>query len=165
MPKFVRYKNDYWEWDEEEMILNNRYHGWRSINENSPEWMNATIIEANDWHDLYLKTGYTDLYRGNKMEPCVWVDPDGDFWKGDCHEVDAEDICEVVLGIDADLYEAGDYLFKLGWTKLSTWMFSCYCSDHTYDNITTYQARAIKEWCDHYDLPFNWVVPNYGDEF
>lgn len=161
--KFVKEKGAYWEWDEPRMRLVNRAHGSHDIDENSPEWINATIVEAEDWHDLYLKTGWTDLYLGNKLLPCIWVDPDGECWKGDCHEVDAEDIAEVLYGKTVSLNYAGDFLYTHGWIKLSNWMFHTYAESDMYDNITIYQVRTIKEWCEKYGLPFDWVVPNYDE--
>lgn len=165
MSKYVKEHDSYWEWDESKMLLINRKYGHHNINENSPEWINATFIEAEDWHDLYLKTGWTDLYIGDYRVPCLWLDPDGECWQGECHEVDAEDIVEVLYGEDLGLDYAGDYLIKRGWVKLSNWMFQFYAESHLYDNITEYQARAIKEWCDYFDLPFDWVVHNYDGEF
>lgn len=156
MPKHVKTKNGYWEWDELHMRLVNRNYGSHDIDENSIEWINATIIEAEDWHDLYLKTGWTDLYLGTYKVPCLWLDPDGECWKGDCHEVDAEDIAEVVYGEDINLDYAGDYLYSRGWVKLSNWMAYIYADSDMYNHITYYQVQVIKEWCEYYDIPFEW---------
>ena len=138
-------------------------HYPKTIDENSPEWINATIVEAEDLHDLYLKTGYSDLLRAPR-ETCLWLDPEGQCWKGDCHTIDAENIVEVLYGTDvleSVETDAADFLIDHGWVKLSaTLMLQYYCESHMYGNITAAQARTIKDWCDYFSVPFNWFVPD-----
>ena len=163
MAKFVKLagSTDYFLWDEERFRLYNYNHGWRDIDENSSEWINATVIEAEDWHDLYVKTGWTHLcFEHDYKHQNLWVDPDGYCWDGDAHEVIAQDILEVIYGIDAHeckIHDCAGVLERMGWIKLSTFMFTMYCEENLYDNITYEQARAVKEWCEYYDLPFSWV--------
>ena len=44
--------------DFEKMRLYNFKGEWREIDKNSEEWMYATLMELEDWHDLYVKVGY-----------------------------------------------------------------------------------------------------------
>ena len=156
--KFVKTHNGYWEWDESTMRLFNRSGGHCDVDENSPEWINATIVEAEDWHDLYLKTGWTDLKLDTYKVPCLWVAPDGGCWVGDCHEVNAEEIAEVIFGEDVNLDYAGDFLISHGWIKLSDWMYVNYIESHMYKNITNEQFEVISDWCKFVDLPIEWFV-------
>ena len=50
--------NGYWEVDLDRMRLYNYFGGWHEIDENSEEWLEGHLIEAEDWHDLYNKTGF-----------------------------------------------------------------------------------------------------------
>ena len=65
MPKFVKLSGSAWwyRWDEDRFVLKNFRGGWRDIDENSDEWMLSTIIEADSWHDLYVKTGFNPLWE------------------------------------------------------------------------------------------------------
>ena len=161
---FVKYEDCYYEWDQTKMRLHNQAGGWFDINENAPEWLGATTVKAENWHDLYKQTGWTNLKR-DITERCLWLDPEGGCWKGDCHEIDAADIVEVLYGEDLRLYSAGDYLYQKGWVKLSaTMMFTIYCDDSLYDNVTFDQACTIKEWCEYWELPISKMLPNYEGE-
>ena len=62
--KFVKLcgEPDYWRLNEERMRLYNYQNNSFVIDENSDKWMLSTIVEAEDWRDLYLKTGYCAFY-------------------------------------------------------------------------------------------------------
>lgn len=165
MPKYIKERDSYWEWDQKRMRLHNFRGGWHNIDENSPDWISAVTIEANDWHDLYKKTGYNPL-EASVDDRCSWLDPDGNFWEGEAHEVCAEDILELAYGIEVDsMHAAADELIERGWVKLSaTLMLQHYCESGMYDNITMDQWRAIQEWCDAWGVSPSWFNPNYYDD-
>jgi hypothetical protein len=62
--KFVKLsgQSHWYEWEEFNMKLRNFKGGWRDIDENSDEWMLSTIMEADSWHDFYVKTGFNLSY-------------------------------------------------------------------------------------------------------
>ena len=148
---FVRLFGDshYYHWDKDKMKLYNFHNGWRTIDENSEQWMNAWLIEADDWHDLYIQTGYCPLFTDSWRHD-VWVDTEGNFYEGDGHSLCAEKICEVLFGYDENvsLYDPSDCLIDwYGWIKLTTSpMLTYYLEDGLYDHITQEQVNAIKEW-------------------
>lgn len=116
------------------------------IDENSPEWAGAEFIEAEDWHDLYLKNGYSPLYRTFE-ERFLWVAPDGTTWKGDCHAIDAEQIVAIAYGEeDMNWRQADDFLIQRGWVKLSTFMDRIYEDDCMYLDLTFPQEEIRREW-------------------
>lgn len=139
----------YWEWDKARMRLYNYHCGHHDIDENSDEWMHAHLVEAKDWHDLYMKTGFCPLYV-SYMERDMWVDPDGGCYEGLAHEVCAEDIGEVLWGRD-DV--DGDELIRLGWIKLTTsGMLTYYLDYGMYDHITYEQERVIRAWAEYWGV-------------
>lgn len=159
MPKFVRYQNDtkYWLWNEDKMRLENRNFGHQDVNEKNPRWLYAEIIEAKNWHDLYMKTGWSDLWLSDCHHNNLWVDPEGECWEGEAHEVVAEDILEVVYGEETKLSDyPADKLINRGWIKLSVFMAQIYADSDMYFNITRDQAITIKEWCEWAEIPFSW---------
>jgi hypothetical protein len=77
--KFVKLCGDeYWYlWEEFDMKLRNFKGGWRTIDENSDEWMLSTIIEAKSWYDLYKKTGFCHrriLQKGEYLFEVSWAE-------------------------------------------------------------------------------------------
>jgi hypothetical protein len=73
--KFVKLcGNEHWYlWEEFDMKLRNFKGGWRTIDENSDEWMLSTIIEADSWYDLHKKTGFCPMLVSLR-EHDPWVD-------------------------------------------------------------------------------------------
>ena len=143
------------------MWLENIYGDIKHIDENTPEWINAIIDEFEDWHDVYRKTLYNPL-----MVDCssknAWLDPEGYFWKGECHEIDAKAICRLLYPSSTDMLFESDFLIDRGWVKLSaTLMFTVYCDSNMYDNITRDQFYAIREWCEYHNLPLNMMIGSY----
>ena len=140
-------QHGWWEWDRDRMRLYNYDCGHTDIDENSDEWMGATLLEADDWHDLFVKTGYCPLYAPIWKND-LWVDIDGRTYEGMAHEVCAEDIGEILWGRD-DV--DGDELIRLGWIKLTTsGMLTYYIDYGMYDHITMEQEDVIRRWAaDH----------------
>ncbi len=123
-----------------------------SFDENDPSYAKSEIIEAEDWHDLFKKTGYSGLCRDITAKD-LWVDREGGCWEGLAHAVAAQEIVEDIIGEDLDLAKAEGYLVDNGWVKLTTsFMLDYYINDGMYDYITTDQARTIKEWCDFHEF-------------
>ena len=131
--------------DYDKMRLYNFKGGWQDIDENSDEWMFATIVEADSWRDLYLKTGYCPLACSYTTRD-IWMDPDGVTYEGFAHELCAERIGEILFGKE-DMY--GDDLINLGWIKLTTsLMLSIYLERGFYDSITYEQESCLRKWAE-----------------
>ena len=104
-----------------------------------------------------MKTGWSDLWLPDCHHNNLWVDPDGECWEGEAHEVVAEDILEVVYGEEVKLSDyPADRLMSRGWIKLSVFMAQIYADSAMYYNITRDQAITIKEWCEWAEIPFSW---------
>jgi hypothetical protein len=144
--KFVRlYGDEYWYlWEEFDMKLRNFKGGWRTIDENSDEWMLSIIIEADSWHDLYKKTGFCPMLVPNWTHD-VWMDTLGNTYEGDGHEWCAEKIGEILFGVPDT---SGDDLIQLfGWIKLTTGpMLKYYFDEGMYDHLSMEQVPALREW-------------------
>ena len=144
--KFVKLSGQqYWHlWEEFEMKLRNFKGGWRTIDENSDEWMYSTIIEADSWYDLYKKTGFCPMLAPI-WEHDLWVDTEGNCYEGNGHEWCAEKIGECVFGIPN---MSGDDLINLyGWIKLTdSGMLKFYLDEGMYDHITYEQQLTLLDW-------------------
>ena len=150
MPKFVKLsgQHHWYLWDEDKFVLRNFRGGWRNIDENSDEWMLSTIVSADSWHDLYEKIGYNPMLEQTPPRD-AWVDCDGNFYYGDAHELCAEQILDVLYGLEWGEYNysAGDNLVAHGWIKLTTSaMLPYYLEYGMYDHITSKQEDAIRRW-------------------
>lgn len=144
-----KYSEGYWEWDEERMRLYNYHGGWHDVDENSDDWLDGVMIEAKDWHDLYLRTGFcpveTDIYERD-----AWLSPDGKFYEGEGHSVCAEWICDILFGLkEEDLpYSAESYLVERHWLKVTTtFMWGLYLADKPYFEMTQAQMNSLFDWC------------------
>lgn len=113
---------------------------------NSSEFFSAEVREADDWNSLYKKTGYCPL-RCDVYYDDIWLSPDGEFFYGDAHEMQAEDICSVIYG-KTDISYFGDYLIANGWVKLTTGaMLHYYRQSSMYSSLSDAQFNAVTEWC------------------
>ena len=162
--KFVKLAGSphWYEWDQEHMWLEDIHGNITHIDENKPEWINATIAEFENWHDVYKKTSYNPLMR-DCSEKNAWLDPDGYFWVGSCHEIDAEAIYRLLYPMSLDSVNSeSDYLIDHGWVKLSaSLMFTVYCDSGMYFNITRDQFYAIRDWCEYHQLPLKMMIGSY----
>ena len=152
--KFVKLCGEpkYWRLDEERMRLYNYQNGSFAIDENSDEWVLSTIVEAEDWRDLYLKTEYCVLYAHDVPRE-TWIDPDGMCYEGcyHSHEVLAKESGKIVFGED-DMN--GDDLFnKFGWIKVTTsLMLQHYFDEGYYDCITVAQMGTLRKWAEAWNV-------------
>ena len=150
---FLNIFDSWYEWDKESMHMYSYGGSWCEVDENSSDFLNALTLEADSWHDLYLKTGFNPL-RCDEYTADVWVDVNGDFFTGDSHEVQARSLCEIVYGVTDNNY-GGDYLLKRGWIKLTTgFMLRAYKRSGMYDNINKHQSVAIIKWCDIHKIEY-----------
>lgn len=154
---FVKLWNKWYEWpNRNELRFYNRRHGFISIvDEKVPEWSNVIIMEYEDWHDLYEHEHFSWMLADIRDHE-LWIDQDGNYWGGDCHEVDAEYILEDIFGIDIDLMAAGDALVKAGWIKAQTsLMTQYYVENGMYDNLTTAQYISLANYCEEHGIPLS----------
>ena len=152
--KFVKLcgEPEYWRLNEERMRLYNYQNGSFAIDENSDEWMLSTIVEAEDWRDLYLKTGYCALYAHDFPRE-TWIDTDGMCYEGRyrSHEGLAEEIGNIVFGKDN---MNGDDLFQLlGWIKVTpSVMLQHYFDEGYYDHLTMAQVETLRKWAEAWNV-------------
>lgn len=147
---FLKYAGDdyWWKWPEDELTVFNFNGGSHDINENSERFMNGTIIRAEDWHDLYVKTGYMALKVCKPVRE-MWISPEGDMYESEAHEVTAKRILEVIYGekLKNNFWNCGDTLIERGWIKVTTsLMYRSYMLDGMYDNMTREQLLAWYNW-------------------
>ena len=154
---FLKYKDAdvWWEWNKEKMIAYNYLGGHHNINENSLG--DAEYCECDNWHDLFLKKHYCPIQTDIATRD-VWISPNGKYYNGDAHAVQAEYICDVIFGMnDSDIYYAEDYLSNNGWIKATTsFMWDiCYYSALCNSIMPQAQFDALWDWCQfhHQDFP------------
>lgn len=151
--------NDYkwWLWNVNTMRLTNYNLGGFDIDENAEYWAAAEKHpEISSWHELYKQTGYNPL-KTHIGSFNAWISPEGEFWEGDAHMVEARKIAEIYYGYYSDDYsgECETYLIDHGWLKATkSAMWSYYVKDNeTRAWITTPQAfLALIEYCELHNL-------------
>ena len=76
--KFLRYagSEDWWRWPEDGMTVYNINGGHHDINENSPRFMDGTVVEAKDWCELCCKMKYNP-FKVDEPTRDMWIDPNG----------------------------------------------------------------------------------------
>ena len=149
---FEKSNNGFWEWVEKTMRLYNYKGGWHEVNENCDDWLEGYMIQAEDWHDLYLKTGFCSL-ETDAYEREVWLAPNGKFYEGDGHSLCANWLVDILYGIqDFDFGES--YLIQRGWLKLSRWMHDLYLYDGLFNEMTQAQLDSLYDWCRIHNKEF-----------
>ena len=153
---FLKYKDKehWWEWGKEKMIAYNYLGGHHNIDENALG--GAEYCECDSWHDLYLTKHYCPL-EVTKREQDVWISPEGKYYYGEAHAVQAEHLCEIIYGLDdARIDWADDYLITLGWIKATTslmWQVSYY--DNLCNSVMPQaQFDALWDWCQLHQQDF-----------
>lgn len=145
---FVKIGKDWYEWpDKTQLRFYNYHNGWRTVDENDEEWLNARTGEFDSWHNLFYNTGYTTLARDVTSRD-LWVAPNGMCFDGQAHAVAASAILEVVYGEEERMFEAEDKLIERGWIKLTTsFMLDMYDNQGMYDDLTYEQYMTVRDWC------------------
>lgn len=153
--KFIQYPDQdfWWEWNTERMEAYNYNGGHHSINENGLG--DCKYIEAKDWHDLYLKTGYNPM-ECDVYERDVWISPEGVYYYGDAHAVQAEHICEIIYGQWFSIDYADDFLDQKGWIKATTSLMwdLFYLERLNQSTLPIPQYNALWDWCEIHKMTF-----------
>ena len=111
----------------------------------------AKYIECEDWHDLYLKTGYAPQLMYDIKAPQEvkdwWVRDDGFDVIGDAHTIA---LC--LNGIDTPV--ADEWLEAMGWVKIKN--DSVWCREQKklgkYKKVTPQQYDRIETICCALDM-------------
>lgn len=155
--KFIKFDGDYvWnEFDEANLLARNLVGGYRKIDKNSFEYINSTIIEAENWHDLHLKTGWLGPWVTIIYPHAGWLTPDGLFYQCNAHDIDAVKIVEFLYGKYMDTSEAADFLTQRGWLKITTsLMWDIRLEEENKWYLTPIQEKKLFEWCHAMDMEF-----------
>lgn len=148
--------NEWWKWNKDHMTLVNFKGGHFEIDENADYWLSAKVFEFDNWHELYLATKFNPLEE-DEYAHSAWLSPEGEFFIGTAHAVDAEDIASLVYGLEFDILDYSDaeeYLINEGWKKVTaSAMWRYYCEDSTWD-CTPKQYGALKIYCDVHKIKF-----------
>lgn len=148
--KFI-HENGWRELDKEKMMAFNYFGGYHYINEKSLS--QAEICEYKDWHELYLAKHYCPL-EVNKKGNNVWISPEGKYYGDRSHEVVAEDLLEIIYGIEDSLWP-GDELEEKGWIRAaSSLMWQIRFDEWTGKKLTRKQYDALYEWCNYHNKEF-----------
>lgn len=133
--------------------------GGHKINENNPNFMLGTVVEAESWADLMDKIDWNPWHT-EEPRPHMWISPWGEMfdcedWGG--HESIADSIVEYILGLDPEelpTYSTGDYLINHhGWIKVTTGpMYQYYAKANMYNPLlmTETQWDSYERWRKKY---------------
>ena len=157
--EFLQYKgsNDWWKWPEGGLTVFNVVGGWHEIDENSPAFMDGTVMRADSWADLCKKTGYNP-WQPEHDQPTreMWIDTYGRMY--DCgewgaHESTAQTILEVLYDEPEEYWDAGDKLIARGWIKVSAGpMNRYYHESDMYSAMTNAQYDSYAKWKRKYGV-------------
>lgn len=90
----------------------------------------------------------------NKKSRDVWISPDGKFYNGNPHEIQAGYICEIIYGLD-DIAYGGDELESRGWIRATTsLMWDVRFDEWKNKYITQKQYDALWDWCECHKRKF-----------
>ena len=159
MAKFVQLSGskDWLYWDGTKMYLENIKGGWYPIKEDTPEWLDATIEEYDNWYELCKAKHYYPTQCSHTNCDC-WLSPDGRFFDGNAHACEAEYLCEYLYNHEVTIMTCDDYLIEHGWVKLTTsLMYNIYEENGMYRFITPEQRESIRLWCDAHERLYPWT--------
>ena len=144
--------DEWWEWDRENMKAYNYMGGWHNINENSLG--NAQYYECDSWHELYLAKHFCPL-ETDKREREAWISPEGRYYYGEAHAVEAEYICDIIYGNGLDFDYAEDFLEEQGWVRVSSGaMWKVRFDNWRGKRISQRQYDALWDWCEYHKKEF-----------
>lgn len=150
---FINYptKDQWRQWDQERMICFNYRGGWCEVDENKLE--DVECLNLDSWHALYLAKRYCPL-ETDKWERDVWISPDGKYYLGTAHDVEAEHILEIIYEEEVD-FCAGDKLEEHGWVRATTsMMWAVRFDEWRYKRIPQKQYDALWDYCQCHKLRF-----------
>lgn len=159
MPHFIRYKGDWYELENHPikgLIAVNHKGGWFDIDENSPDYMYAEVLEFSDWRDLYKATGY-DPTRRDISARDIWISPVGTVHDGEAHAVAAEGIAEIWYGWNDDEPDSAEFLLECkGWIKCSKFFWNMHLEQYGYGGwcMTQSQANIVRLWCELHKIEY-----------
>ena len=144
--------NEWWQWDRENMKAYNYMRGWHNVNENRLDGVEC--YEYDSWHELYLAKHYCPL-ESDKWERDAWISPEGKYYYGEAHAVEAEYICDIIYGLELDMDDAEDYLEKIGWVRVTTSLMWDIRFDKLKEKrLTQRQYDALWDWCECHKKEF-----------
>ncbi len=159
--RFLKYANQdfWWKWPEDGMTVFNINYGHHDIDENNPNFMYGTVVDADSWADLMDKMDWNP-WRTLEPRPHMWISPWGEMFDCDdwgAHESIADNIVEHILQMDPDelpTWSAGDYLINYHhWIKVTTGpMYQYYVESNMYDPMlmTEEQYDSYTKWRNKY---------------
>ncbi|MBO5435917.1 hypothetical protein J6A31_08995 [bacterium] len=147
---FLKYNDSdgWWEFDKSRMMAYNVNGGHHNVTEDDIN--EAVLFTCDNWHQLYLCKKYCPIETNVKCAD-VWISPDGKFYEGKAHAVQAEKICDIIYGLsDLTIWQAESWLNEHNWIKATTSiMWNYYVKDIVSNaNLTTKQKTALYDWCN-----------------
>ena len=150
---FINYptKDQWRKWDTDKMICFNYRGGWCEVNENALG--DVECLNLDSWHDLYLAKRYCAL-EADKWERDVWISPDGKYYLGEAHEVEAEHLLDIIYGETVE-WCAGDKLEEKGWVRATTSaMWKVRMHEWQGKLLPQRQYDALWDFCQQHKLQF-----------
>ena len=76
---FINYCGHWHELDLDRMKMWNYRGGYCTINENDEEYFMAECRDFEDWHQIYVETGYMPWETERFIEDDIWIAPNGKY--------------------------------------------------------------------------------------
>lgn len=147
---FIKENNGWYELDKVQGIAYNYEGGHHYVNIDTME--KATIVHFDSWHALYLSKNYCP-FEADKTSRTAWLSPDGKFYEGRAHEVLAEDLCDIIYGLNS--MWAGDELEERGWIRVTTsLMWEIRLEELKNKKLTKKQIDALWDWCQYHNKTY-----------
>lgn len=151
--------NEWWQFDTEKMRAYNFLGGFHYVTEEDIK--RSEIIEFSSWHELYLAKNYCP-FEVDVWNYDIWISPEGKYYEGKAHALQAEYICEIIYGVVDEILFYEDYIEKLGWIRATTSLMW----DVRFDNwngkrITQKQYDALWDWCECHQMKFPKGIETY----
>lgn len=138
--------NSWYEVDKEKLMAFNYHGGYHYISQD--ELNNAHTFECTSWHELYTAKHYCPLETTIRCHN-GWLSPDGKIYDATSHEVTAEELLEIIYGIEPTW--AGDELEAKGWVRITTsLMWDIRLDDWTNKQLTQKQQDVLWDWCQQH---------------
>lgn len=147
---FVKLTSGWWEVNKENNTVSNYNGGFHYMDKDSID--EHEVFEGENWHALYEAKHYCALETNTRC--CsVWISPNGKFYEAQSHEVAAEDLCQIIYGIEPMF--PGDELEKRGWVRATTSaMWKVRLHEWKDKVLTQQQQNALWDWCKQHYLEY-----------